>query len=219
MLQELDVLQKVHNANIIRINKLLHDKTNYYIVSEVMEGGELFDRVIKAEQFSEAITANVMKQVLLAVNYMHCHKPPMAHRDLKPENILLSSSDETDFDVKVADFGFSEFADPKEKMNLLCGTPIYMAPEIIKKEKYDEKVDIWSIGIITFVLLTGNVPFSANENSDKALKYQICTAEIPFNEYKISENAKDFLKKALDRNTKQRASASDLLNTKFIKEC
>ena len=96
----------------MRINQLLHDKVNYYIVSELMEGGELFDRVVKAEKFTEAISSQVMKQVLLAINYMHCYNPPMTHRDLKPDNILLSSADENNFECRVADFGFSAFIDP-----------------------------------------------------------------------------------------------------------
>ena len=96
--------------------------------------------------------------MLLAINYMHQMK--VTHRDLKPENILLESKDLNSLDIKISDFGFSCFFDPTKGLNLVLGTPLYMAPEIILRKNYNEKVDIWSIGIITYMLLSGQSPYN-----------------------------------------------------------
>ena len=109
MNQELTILKEVSHPHIMRVLELLHDKSNYYIVTELMEGGELFDRIIEVETFDEIKAAKILKQVLLAVNYMH--QQGMAHRDLKPDNILLESKDLANLEVKLADFGFSCFVD------------------------------------------------------------------------------------------------------------
>jgi serine/threonine protein kinase len=87
------------------------------------------------------------------------HKKNITHRDLKPENILLESKDRNNLEIKISDFGFSCFFDPKEGLDLVLGSPLYMAPEIILNKKYNEKVDIWSIGVISYMLLTGRNPF------------------------------------------------------------
>ena len=112
-------------------NELLEDDEYFYIVTEILEGGELFDRLISLGKFGEANAGYVVKQVLLALNYMH--KQKMTHRDLKPENILLDSKNPNALEVKIADFGFSCIFDPNEGLNLVLGSPLYMAPELIKR--------------------------------------------------------------------------------------
>jgi calcium-dependent protein kinase len=141
----------------MHVNEILEDTDNYYIVTEILEGGELFDRIIEVKKFNEEKAAQILKQVLLAINYMH--KNNLTHRDLKPENILLESKDMEKLDVKIADFGFSCIFDPEEGLDLVLGSPLYMAPEIIQNQVYNEKVDIWSIGVITYMLLSGSNPF------------------------------------------------------------
>lgn len=113
----------------MHVNEIMEDHDHYYIVTEILEGGELFDRIIDVKQFSEKKAANILKQVLLAINYMH--KMNVTHRDLKPENILLESKNVEDLDVKIADFGFSCIYDPEIGLDLVLGSPLYMAPEII----------------------------------------------------------------------------------------
>jgi len=141
----------------MHVNEILEDTDNYYIVTEILEGGELFDRIIEVKKFNEEKAAHILNQVLLAINYMH--KNNLTHRDLKPENILLESKDMEKLDVKIADFGFSCIFDPEEGLDLVLGSPLYMAPEIIQNQVYNEKVDIWSIGVITYMLLSGSNPF------------------------------------------------------------
>ena len=141
----------------MHVNEIMEDRDNYYIVTEILEGGELFDRIIEVKKFNELNAAHILEQVLKAINYMH--KKNLTHRDLKPENILLESKEMDKLDVKIADFGFSCIYDPEEGLDLVLGSPLYMAPEIIQNKVYNEKVDIWSIGVITYMLLSGSNPF------------------------------------------------------------
>ena len=147
----------------MHVNEIMEDHDNYYIVTEILEGGELFDRIIDVKSFSEKKAAQILEQVLRAINYMH--KQNVTHRDLKPENILLESKNVDTLDVKIADFGFSCMFDPEIGLDLVLGSPLYMAPEIIKGEVYNEKVDIWSIGVITYMLLSGRNPFPGRTKS------------------------------------------------------
>ena len=154
---EIEVLKTISHTNLLEINEILEDTENVYIVNEICEGGELFDRLLKVHSFSEANAAGIIEQVLLGLNYLH--KRGMAHRDLKPENVLLLSADMNNISVKLADFGFTTNFEPDIGLALGCGSLLYMAPEIITAKVYNEKVDIWSVGVITFMLLTGKNPF------------------------------------------------------------
>ena len=139
------------------VKEVLEDRNNFYIAAEYLEGGELFDRIVDIQQFGENDAAYLMLQILRAINFLHGRN--IAHRDLKPENILLVSKDQGDLTIKITDFGFSCFYDPDVGLEIQLGTALYMAPEIIKGEKYNEKADIWSIGIIAYMLLTGRTPY------------------------------------------------------------
>jgi len=112
--------------------------------------------------------------VLLAINYMH--KRNITHRDIKPENILLESKELDKLEVKIADFGFSCVFDPNDGLKTVLGSPLYMAPELIKAESYDEKVDIWSIGVISYMLLSGRSPFPGRDKRE--INRMICTEPI-----------------------------------------
>mmetsp|Transcript_34635 Transcript_34635/g.52970 ORF Transcript_34635/g.52970 Transcript_34635/m.52970 type:complete len:268 (+) Transcript_34635:26-829(+) len=164
MMSELTVLKKCSHPNIMSVNELLEDDNNFYIVTELLEGGELFDRIIEEQQFDEQKAAYLLKQVLLAINYMH--QKNITHRDLKPENILLESKDKKKLEVKISDFGFSCFFEPTDGLDLVLGSPLYMAPEIIRGKVYNEKVDIWSIGVITYMLLSGRNPFPGRSKQE-----------------------------------------------------
>lgn len=158
-------------------NELLEDDEYFYIVTEVLEGGELFDRLISSGKFGEANAGYIVKQVLLALNYMH--KQKMTHRDLKPENILLDSKNKDALEVKIADFGFSCIFDPNEGLNLVLGSPLYMAPELILRKQYNEKVDIWSTGVITYMLLSGKNPFPGKNK--EAIQNMITMGTVDMN--------------------------------------
>ena len=131
MVQELVVLQKSSHPHIMSVNELLEDEDCFYIASELLEGGELFDRIVEKGNFSEENAAHVLMQVLQAICYMH--NKNIAHRDLKPENILLEFNDADKLDVKISDFGFACFFDPQNGLDTVLGSAMYMAPEIILK--------------------------------------------------------------------------------------
>lgn len=130
------------------------------------------------------------------------------YRDLKPENILLESEDPDILDVKITDFGFACYYNPNSELKEVLGSPLYMAPEIINENPYDEKVDIWSVGVITYILLSGRPPFGGKSKPD--IFNSIKRNEVSFNHQiwqKITPEAKDFLLKALNKDKSKRASA------------
>lgn len=137
------------------------------------------------------------------------HTQNMAHRDLKPENILLTSKDSQRYEIKITDFGFACFFDPQRGLKVSLGSAMYMSPELIKRENYNETVDIWSIGIITYMLLSGRAPFSGKTKED--MQRMICTKNIDVTKSyfdKISPEAKDFIVKCCNRKVDERPSAS-----------
>ena len=217
MMSELTVLKKCSHPNIMNVNEILEDNNNYYIVSELLEGGELFDRILEVSKFDEMKAAFIIKQVLLAINYMH--QKNITHRDLKPENILLEHQDKDRLEIKISDFGFSCFFDPKDGLDLVLGSPLYMAPEIIKGQKYNEKVDIWSIGVITYMLLSGRNPFPGKNKNE--VKYLIVSKEVDLTKpyfKNVSTQAKDFIMKCLNKNIEERFSAKQLLKHPWMLE-
>ena len=167
MEQELEVLSNTDHPHIVRHLDLLEDDINFYIISELVGGGELYDYILKVKRLSEKQAASVIRQVLLALNYMHQRN--IVHRDIKPENILIDEKPEQEGDsinVKLTDFGFACFFNKEDDLRYALGTPNYMAPEITKKLKYDKKVDVWSVGVVAHTILTGCCPFNGRSNKE-----------------------------------------------------
>ena len=216
---EIDLLRATDHPNIIKLYEIYEDFHSLYLVMEECNGGELLQRLSmnakNHKNYSEKDAAKIMKQILESVNYLHFHG--VCHRDLKPENILFSSMSD-DFEIKLIDFGLSKvFAENKNVMKGSVGTLYYMAPEVIYGT-YNEKCDVWSCGVILYMLLCGVPPFfSLNE---KELKKKILNFDYNF-EYsvfdKVSSDAKELIKKIFVI-PEERPSISDLLNTSWIKE-
>ncbi|CAM9275962.1 unnamed protein product, partial [Ectocarpus fasciculatus] len=154
--KEVDILGKMDSPYIIRCHEFFEDENNFYLVEEFADGGELFDRIAQQEVCSEDDARELVQSLLEAVKY--CHDMHVVHRDLKPENILLVNDDDDTETIKLADFGFAVVA-PTNSLTRGCGTVGYVAPEILLREKYGKAVDMWSIGVITYILLGGHVPF------------------------------------------------------------
>lgn len=166
LLSEIKVLKEMDHPNIMRIYEFASDKDNYYIVQEYISGGELFDEIVKRRYMSEKDAAYVIRQLLSAVTY--CHSKGVVHRDLKPENILIDSILENgQIRIKVIDFGTALYISPHGTISETLGTPYYIAPEVIDGD-YNEKCDVWSIGVIMYILLCGNPPFNGT-NDDEIL--------------------------------------------------
>ena len=158
MKQELEVLEKTDHPHITRVFELLEDKRQYYVIMELMPGGNLLEKVIEMKTITEPVAADIIKQVLLSLNYMHSQG--ITHRDLKPENLLCEPSDgNQEINVKLTDFGFACFYQKDQKLELSLGSPLYMAPELCAEEEYDQRVDVWSTGVIAYILLSGMPPF------------------------------------------------------------
>lgn len=145
---EMEIMKKLDHPNILRIYEVYQDQKRYYLITELCTGGELFDEISKKTTFSEQDAAIIIEQILEAIAY--CHSRNIAHRDLKPENILIDSKNHNN--IKVIDFGTSQKMTKGEKMNQTYGTAYYIAPEVLVSE-YDEKCDVWSIGVIMYILL------------------------------------------------------------------
>ncbi|XP_029412531.1 serine/threonine-protein kinase Chk2 isoform X3 [Nannospalax galili] len=204
---------------IIKI-KNFFDAQDYYIVLELMEGGELFDRVVGNKRLKEATCKLYFYQMLLAVQYLH--ENGIIHRDLKPENVLLSSQAE-DCLIKITDFGQSKILGETSLMRTLCGTPTYLAPEVLLSvgtTGYNRAVDCWSLGVILFICLSGYPPFSEHK-TQVSLKDQITSGKynfIPEVWADVSEKALDLVKKLLVVDPKARFTTEAALSHPWLQD-
>jgi len=210
--REIEIMKKLKHKNIIQLYEVYEEDENIYIVVEIVTGGELFDHIITRGTYSERDAANIIRQVLEAVEFMH--KSKIAHRDLKPENILVTGPN-NDI-VKVSDFGLSkDFG--KDKLRTACGTPDYVAPEVLRGSTYDYTVDIWSVGVICYILLCGFPPFYGSSDQqifDKILK---CEYDFPSPDWdNITEDAKEFVSAILVIDPNDRPNAEQCLTAPWI---
>ncbi len=146
---------------VVRLYAIIETHTMIYIVMELVEGGELFDHIVDKGCYDEQKARQVMRQILEALR--HLHMLGIIHRDIKPENILCCDSDGVD--VKIADFGLSNTFAPTSTLKSQCGTPVYMAPEMLQRHSYTTSVDVWSAGIVLYIILSGSMPFYAENPS------------------------------------------------------
>ncbi len=216
---EVEILRKISHPNIVNIFEIYEDSKKYYIMMEICEGGELFEAISEQGSFSEADCANIMKSLLSAVNYLHGKN--IVHRDLKPENIMLTKNLSTmknkKYEIKLIDFGTAKQFEPHQKLNKFIGTSYYIAPEVLK-ENYDEKCDIWSCGVILYILLCGYPPFNGNSNVDIYHNIQNNPPYFNGEEWKdITKEAIDLIKCMLNKTPNKRFSAEQCLNHKWFK--
>ena len=217
MRREINILIKTDHPNIIKLYEVFETNKYLYLIMEKCNGGELFDKIINnissGKVYSEKIAANLLLQVMSAVDY--CHKNGICHRDLKPENILfLNEGNEENNPIKVIDFGLSQILD-RDKLTSPVGTAYYVAPEILAGE-YNQKCDIWSAGIILCILLTGEPPFNGPNNAiiyHKIKNFEYCFSE----KWKyISNEAKDLVSHMLVPQN-MRYNASEVLAHPWFK--
>ena len=210
--KEINILKSLDHPNIIKIYEFFKTEKYIYIINELCTGGELFDKIVDVKYFSEEVACNIMRQLLSAVAY--CHEKGIIHRDLKPENILIESSEEKNkdfFHIKVIDFGTCEIL-KKSKLTEQIGTSFYIAPEVLKNG-YNEKCDLWSCGVILYILLCGSPPFYGK--NEKEIFSKILYGNFSFRHKiwnKISNEAKNLVQKLLEINPQKRLSAKEALN-------
>jgi calcium-dependent protein kinase len=194
LFNEINILRELDHPNIVKMFEFFEDEKRFYIVQEICKGGELFDEILHRGKFTERDAALLTKQILSCMNY--CHLNNIVHRDLKPENILLEQNKEFD-QIKIIDFGTALVFDPARPLDEKLGTPYYIAPEVLTKN-YSSKCDIWSIGVIVYILLSGTPPFTGATDKEIIKKVQGGKVSFAGDAWKgVGETAKDFINQAL----------------------
>jgi len=217
--QEISIMKLLDHPNIIKLYETYEDARNIYLIMELCVGGELFERIVEQKHMTEEACAIIMKQVLRGISYMHGMQ--IVHRDLKPENILLVSKI-SNTDIKISDFGLAkmskDFPHRLPRSHSICGSDFYLAPEVVKQEEYGREIDIWSVGVITYVLLNGSLPFF--HNVLHKLYRQIVERDLSFPEQqwsKVSKGAQDFILRLLQVRAGDRLTAEQALNHPWLR--
>ncbi|KAL7197396.1 hypothetical protein ACSBR2_020019 [Camellia fascicularis] len=201
------------HPNIVSLKDTYEDANAVHLVMELCEGGELFDRIVARGHYTERAAAAVTRTIVQVIQM--CHKHGVIHRDLKPENFLFANKKET-APLKAIDFGLSVFFKPGERFNEIVGSPYYMAPEVLKRN-YGPEIDVWSAGVILYILLCGVPPFWAE--TEQGVAQAIIRSVVDFKRDpwpKVSDNAKDLVKKMLDPDPKRRLTAQQVLDHAWI---
>ncbi|XP_070572935.1 serine/threonine-protein kinase Chk2-like [Ptychodera flava] len=218
--EEVKILKAIHHPCIIAIEDVYETDDMLYIILELVEGGELFDRVVSIGKFKEDDAKCIFYQMLIATKYLHDRG--ITHRDLKPENVLLTT-ESNDTLVKITDFGLSKFVGENSLMKTLCGTPTYLAPEVLTTAGmggYGKAVDCWSLGVILFVILAGYPPFS-EEVKEMKLHDQIVRGYYSFPPrywQGVNTDAIDLIKKLMTVDPKKRFTTMQALSHPWMKD-
>uniref|UniRef100_A0A8C6WZG6 Calcium/calmodulin-dependent protein kinase Ia n=1 Tax=Neogobius melanostomus TaxID=47308 RepID=A0A8C6WZG6_9GOBI len=211
---EIAVLHRIKHPNIVSLEDIFESTSHLYLVMQLVSGGELFDRIVEKGFYTERDASQLIQQILDAVKYLH--DMGIVHRDLKPENLLYYSMDE-DSKIMISDFGLSKIEGSGSVMSTACGTPGYVAPEVLAQKPYSKAVDCWSIGVISYILLCGYPPFY--DENDAKLFEQILKAEYEFDSPywdDISDSAKDFICHMMEKDPAKRYTCEQALQHPWI---
>mmetsp|Transcript_30127 Transcript_30127/g.56906 ORF Transcript_30127/g.56906 Transcript_30127/m.56906 type:complete len:386 (+) Transcript_30127:242-1399(+) len=221
--REIKLLREMKHHSVVRLVDVHEDAEYVHLVTDLCEGGELFDKIVEkssdnddgAACFTEDDAARIMYQILDAVSYMH--KRGVVHRDLKPENLLFETASE-DSPINIIDFGLSrkhrEGLEPL--MSTVVGTPYYIAPEVLKR-KYDKSCDLWSVGVIAYTMLCGYPPFNGANNSDVHAAVRRGRYRFPSADWAgTSREARDFIRRLLQKDPRKRMNVEQALNHPWI---
>ena len=210
--KEIEIMYKLDHPNIIKLYTHFEDDEDFCLIMEYASKGQLYSFIKKHKKLNQIMAKQFMKEIISAVKYMHSRSPPIIHRDIKPENILIDK----DGKCKLADFGWASFDNVEENKETYCGTPEYLAPEMINRSGHDKNVDIWALGILLFEMLTGRTPFSLiGENNGLFNSISISsinwTDDFPF-------LAKDLVSKILCVNPKERLTLDQIINHQWFRD-
>lgn len=214
--REINIMKELDHPNVVRLYETFQDARKIYLVMELCNGGELFDRIIEEAPtgFDELKAATYVRQMIASLCYIHAQK--FAHRDVKPENFLLQNTS-PDAALKIIDFGLACNFEPGKPMTTKAGTAYYVAPEVLKSD-YNEKCDIWSAGVISFILLCGYPPFAGETDPEILKKVKAGKFEFRSPEWDtISQGAKNLITQMLTVDPQLRCSADSLLNNPWLK--
>ncbi len=210
-IREIEIMYRVHHPNVVKLFGHFEDNKYCYFIMEYIPGGNVYNLVPKNGFRTVPIQtiASIMKDVISAVYFLHHMSPPIIHRDIKPENVVLDQN----MKAKLTDFGWSNYMQGDMKRTTVCGTPVYLAPEIINNRGHDEKVDIWCIGVLLFELLTGISPFQGFDV--QTIKYNINRLNIAWQK-NMDRDAVDLIKRILKYNPEERISLEQMLLHPFF---
>jgi len=215
--EEIELMKKIDHPNILRLHETYEDAKYIYLILELCTGGELFDKIVNEGLLQEKDAAEIMKQILSAIYYLHEHM--IMHRDLKPENFLFASK-EKDAPLKVIDFGLGAKFEAGQRMSTKAGTPYYVAPQVLKGS-YNELCDVWSSGVIMFILMAGYPPFYGDKDAEILAKVRKGHFDFPTQEddgIVFSKEAEDLITKMLTLDEAKRISAKDAVNHPWIQK-
>uniref|UniRef100_A0A3P9LCA6 SNF-related serine/threonine-protein kinase n=1 Tax=Oryzias latipes TaxID=8090 RepID=A0A3P9LCA6_ORYLA len=204
LLQEVRCMRLVQHPNVVQLHEVIDTPTTLYLVMELAEGGDLYDYILRHDGgVAEGTAKRHFAQIVQAVAY--CHRLHVVHRDLKPENVVFFPQQGT---VKLTDFGFSNLFKPGIMLATSCGSLAYSAPEILLGEEYDAPaVDIWSLGVILYMLVCGVPPFQETNDSETLVMILDCRYSVPEH---ISDNCRDLISRMLQRDPSRRASLEEI---------
>uniref|UniRef100_A0A672GW88 non-specific serine/threonine protein kinase n=1 Tax=Salarias fasciatus TaxID=181472 RepID=A0A672GW88_SALFA len=209
--REVEIQSHLRHPNILRLFGYFHDATRVYLILEYAPKGELYSELQRRGQFPEDISATYIMELADALNY--CHTKKVIHRDIKPENLLLGGNGE----LKIADFGWSVHT-PSSRRSTLCGTLDYLPPEMIEGKTHDEKVDLWSLGVLCYEFLVGKPPFEAKTHEETYRRISRVEYTYPV-QVNISAGAKDLIAKLLKHNPMHRLPIQGVLMHPWVVQC
>ncbi|KAL3694157.1 hypothetical protein R1sor_007808 [Riccia sorocarpa] len=215
LLSEIAILKKTNHPNIIRLHEIVEAPNRIFLVLEYCTGGDLAAYIQRHGRVSETVARHFMQQLGAGLQALRSNH--LIHRDLKPQNLLLSTDDRGAV-LKIADFGFARSLQPQGMAETICGSPLYMAPEILQRQKYDAKADLWSVGAILYQLVCGRPPFHGNSHVQLLLNI-VRTNEIKFPDGVLAElhsDCVDMIRKLLRRNPVERLGFEEFFNHKFM---
>ena len=217
--REIEIMRTVKHPNVILLADVFEDDRYIHLVMEMCTGGELFDRIIKKAEsiegrYSEKDAANIMQQILRGLEYCH-NEHNVCHRDLKPENFLFKSEDSEE-GLKIIDFGLSRFSEDNMAMTTRVGTPYYIAPEVLAR-KYTKACDMWSIGVIMYITLSGYPPFFGDCDQEIFASIKKGEYDYPSPDWDdVTPEARDLIDKLLKMEPTERLTASQALKHKWF---
>ncbi|KAK1312050.1 CBL-interacting serine/threonine-protein kinase 11 [Acorus calamus] len=216
LLSEIYILRKINHPNIIRLHDMIEAPGRIYLVLEYCSGGDLSIYVQRHGRVNETVAKHFMQQ--LATGLKVLRENNLMHRDLKPQNLLLATNDDQPI-LKLADFGFARSLQPRGLAETVCGSPLYMAPEIMQLQKYDAKADLWSVGAILFQLVMGRTPFTGHTQL-QLLQNILKSNELRFppDTHDLSSNCIDLCQKLLRRNPVERLTFEEFFNHPFLSQ-
>ncbi|XP_015766543.1 PREDICTED: death-associated protein kinase 2-like [Acropora digitifera] len=213
IIREASILLKTRHEGVIYLHAVFETTVDYTLVLELVSGGELFEFLSEQEYLSESEALGFTKQVVEAIHYLHDNH--IVHLDIKPENIVLKDREEKK--IKLIDFGLAKIIPPGEIVRAIMGTPEFVAPEVLNFEPVGTQTDMWAVGVLTYILLSGASPFLADDDNETFMNIQ--NVDYKFDEEyfsEISKQAKDFISKLLLKNPRDRLSARDCLKHSWL---